>query len=193
MEIVNRCSMQGCDQCSSTVFDLRQMCLEHFITSCYEKLDVVSKHRHIWSVDGKAWESASYIIQECTQRADDLSQRKAEISNLERARLLDIALWAAELGQQVRRCPRSTLAITIRLISERPGRCWEEKTQTLDMSRHGARAKCRHAVENADILKVVRIDTGKQMEARVVWQRRIAPETQEIGIEFINGGDTVDP
>jgi hypothetical protein len=85
------------------------------------------------------------------------------------------------------------MAISIRLISERPGRHWEEETQTLDMSHHGARLTCQHAVESADILKVVRIDTGKQMEARVVWQRRIAPGTQEIGIEFINGRDIIDP
>ena len=192
VEIANRCSAPGCDQRSSTVFDLRQMCLEHFITTYYEKLEVVSKNRHVWSVDGTAWESASHIIQECAQRAGDLSQQKSEISNLERARLLDIVLWAAELGRQVRRSPRSTLAITVRLISERPGRSWKEETYTLDMSRHGARMKCQHVVEKADILKVVRIDTGEQMEARVVWQRRTAPGTQEIGIEFINCGDTIE-
>jgi len=169
------------------------MCLEHFIAACYEKLEVLSKNRHVWSVDGTAWESASQIIQECVQRAGDLSQQKSEISNLERARLLDISLWAAELSRQVRRSPRSPLATSVRLISERPGRHWEEETQTLDMSQHGARLPCQHAVEIGDILKVVRIDTGKKMEARVVWQRRIALGTQEIGIEFINGRDIIDP
>lgn len=192
VEIANRCSTPGCEQRSSTVFDLRQMCLEHFITTCYEKLEVVSKNRQLWSVDGTAWESASHIIQECGQRAGDLSQQKSELSNLEHARLLDIALWAAELGQQVRRSRRSPLAIAIRLISERPGGYWEEETHTLDISRHGARMNCQHAVKNAEILKVVRIVTGEQTEARVVWQRLTTPGTQEIGIEFINGGDTVE-
>ncbi|MBZ5661326.1 MAG: PilZ domain-containing protein [Acidobacteriia bacterium] len=84
------------------------------------------------------------------------------------------------------------MTISIRLISDTPGRCWEEETHTLDMSSRGARMKCQHEVQNGGILKVVRIDTGQQMEARVVWQRRTAPETQEIGIEFINCGDTIE-
>jgi hypothetical protein len=168
------------------------MCLEHFIAACYEKLEALSKNRHLWFVDGTACESMGNILQECVQRAGDLSQQNSVISNLDRARLLDIALWAAELGRQVRRSPRSTLAIHIRVSSEKPGQCWEEETHTLDMSRHGARLRCRHAVENADTLKVVRIDAGKQMEARVVWQRRIAAGNQEIGIEFIKVGDTTD-
>jgi PilZ domain len=192
VEIANRCSTPGCDQRPCTVFELRQMCLEHFISTCYEKLEAVSKDRHVWSFEGPEWESASHSIQECAQRAGDLSQQKSEISNLERARLLDIVLWAAELAREVRRSPRSTLAITVRLISERPGRSWEEETHTLDLSRHGARMKCQHAVKNADILKVVRIDTGKQMKARVVWLRQIVPGTQEIGIEFIDGDNTIE-
>ena len=192
VEIANPCSTPGCDLCSRVVFDQRQMCLKHFITTCYEKLDVVSKNKQVWFVDETARESAIHDIQECAQRAGDLSQQDSEISNLERARLLDITLWAAELGRQVRRTPRSTLAINIKLISERPGRYWEEATQTLDMSRHGARMKCQHVVENAHILKVVRIDTGKQVEARVVWHSRTASGTQEIGIEFINVGDSIE-
>jgi hypothetical protein len=168
------------------------MCLEHFITACYEKLEALSKNRHLWSVNGTTPASTSHTIQECAERAGALSQQLPEISNLGRARLLDIALWAAELGRQVRRSPRSTFPVTIRLISERPGRYWEEETQTLDMGRYGARMKCRHATENDDILKVVRIDTGKQIEARVVWQRRTAPGTHEIGIEFIDDADTIE-
>jgi hypothetical protein len=168
------------------------MCLEHFIAACYEKLEVLSKNRDLWSVEGTACESAGNILQECVQRAGDVSQQNSVISNLDRARLLDIALWAGDLSRQVRRSPRSTLAVNMRVSSEKQGHCWEEKTQTLDMSRHGARLRCQHAVENADILKVVRIDTGKQMEARVVWQRRIAPGNLEIGIEFIKVDETGD-
>jgi len=181
--------MPGCDQCSSTVFDLRQMCLNHFITTCYEKLEIVNKERHVWSIDEMASESVSHMIEECAYKAAELSQQKTGISNLERARLLDIILWASELGQQVRRSPRNASAVPVRLVSERPGH-WEEETQTLDMSRHGARMKCQHGFEHAAIIKVVRMDTGKEMDARVVWQRRTAPGTWEIGIEFINGGDT---
>ena len=190
MEIANRCSMPGCDQYSSTVFDLQQMCIKHFLSNCYEKLEVLSKNRHVWSVDAVARESARHIIQESAKCVGEISQKKSEISNLERARLLDIALWATDLKRQVRRSTRSASAIPIKLISGKPELCWEEETETLDLSRHGARTKCQHVVEKYDILKVVRIDTGMRMEARVVWGRRTARGTQEIGIEFVEPGDT---
>ncbi len=169
------------------------MCLEHFIAACYEKLGLLSKNRTLWIADGTAWEFMSDILQECVERAEDLSQHKSEISNLDRARLLDIALWASELSQQVRRSPRSTFTVDIRVASEKPGHCWQEETQTLDLSLHGARLRCQHAVEIDDVLSVVRMDTGRRVDARVVRQRRISPIIQEIGIEFINVGDAVDP
>lgn len=168
------------------------MCLEHFIAACYEKLGALSKNRDFWFVERTAWESMSDILQECVQRAGGLSQQKPEISNLDRARLLDIALWASELSRQVRRSQRSTLAVEIRVASEKPGHFWQEETQTLDMSHHGARLRCQHAVEIDDVLSVVRMDTGRRLDARVVRQRRISLTVQEIGIEFISGGDTVD-
>lgn len=85
-----------------------------------------------------------------------------------------------------RRSPRSPLAIPIRLISEKAGKCWEEDTHTLDVSRHGARTTCQNVVEEGDILKVLRLDNGEQFEGRVVWQRQTDSGTQEIAVE-ING------
>lgn len=190
-EAAGRCSISGCDQHSRAIFDLRQLCVEHFISMCYEKLAALSNGRHLWSADDAASESASHMIQECVERAGEVSKQKSEFSNLERARLLDISLWATELSQQVRRGPRSALTISVRLISERPGRHWEEETQTLDMSHHGARMLCQRGVETGDILKVVRIDTGKRIKARVVWQRQIQTGAHEIGIEFVHEGDTL--
>ena len=131
----------------------------------------------------------SDILQECVERAEDLTHHKSEITNLDRARLLDIALWASELSQQVRRSPRSILAVDVKVVSKRPGHYWQEETQTMDLSLHGARLRCLHAVEIDDVLSVVRMDTGRQMDARVVRQRRISPTIQEIGIEFIDDGD----
>jgi hypothetical protein len=175
----------GCEQSTGTAPNLRGMCLAHFISTCYGKLEQLSRSTHEWFVGGTAWESAHSFVQECVQTATNFSQQTAEISNLERARLVDITIWAAELGRQLRRSPRNPLAISIRLISEMPGHCWEEETQTLDISRHGARTQCQHTVKNDDILKVFRLDTMEQLEARIVWQRQRAAGTQEIGIEFL--------
>jgi hypothetical protein len=189
VEVTNTCSKPGCDQHSDTIFGPLHLCLEHFIDNCYRDLERMSQNRRIWAVDEGAWESANRDIQECAQKVALLSGQISEITNLQRARLLDIALWAAESAQQVRRSPRSSITIAIKVTSKIPGRFWEEATHTLDLSRHGARMKCRNAVETSDVLQVVRTDTGRRMQARVVWQRRTAPETHEIGIEFIDGED----
>jgi hypothetical protein len=183
-ETLQECAVPGCEQTSGTAPNLRRMCLTHFIITCYGKLEELNRNTHTWSVGGTAWESARSFVQECGQIATSFSQQKATLSNLERAKLADIASWAAELGQQLRRSPRSPLAIAIRLISERPGYSWEEETYLLDVNRHGARTKCRHVIKKDDILKIIRLDSGEQVEARVVWQRETTPGAQEIGIEF---------
>ncbi len=191
VEIAQQCSVLGCEQSSCTALNLRPMCLAHFIITCYGKLEELNQGTQTYSVGGTVWESARSFVQECVQTATSFSQQNPELSNLERARLLDIAFWATELGRRLRRSPRSPGAITIRLISERPGRPWEEETYTLGISRHGARTTCQHIVKKDDILKVLRLDTLEQVEARVVWQRQTTSGTQEIGIEFLYGESNV--
>jgi hypothetical protein len=167
------------------------MCLAHFISTSYRKLEELNRSTHTWAVGGPAWDSARKFVKQCVQIGSSFSQEKHKLTNLERAQLVDITIWASELGQRLRRTPRNPFAVTIRLRSEKPGNSWEEETFTLDISRHGARAKCQHLVKTDDVLKVHRLDSGEQAVARVVWQRQTTPHTHEIGIEFIQGGDGV--
>jgi hypothetical protein len=185
MEMADQCSESGCELPAKTVVESRSVCLAHFFTTCYEKLDELNRDTRNWTYGGAEWESARRITKECAQKAADYSQYESGLSNLERARLLDITLWAAELGRRLRRSPRSVMNITIRLISEMPGRCWWEETHTVDVSRHGSRIICKHAVENDDILKVLRLDTTAQIEVRVTWHRRTTCGIHEIGVEAI--------
>jgi hypothetical protein len=191
VEIAEKCSSPGCEQGSGTVVELRQLCLAHFISTSYGKLQELSQSTHTWTVGGTAWEFARDIIQDCVQTATHFSQAGSNLSNLERARLMDIAIWATELGRRLRRSPRSPKVIAIRLISEKPGNCWEEETYTLDISRHGARTKCQHKLKKDDTLKVLRLDTQEQVESRVVWHRPIKSGAQEVGIEFLHGGESI--
>ena len=185
MNASGQCSVPDCEHPAATSIELRRVCLAHFIITCYGRLEELSRSTDTWSAGGTAWESARSFIWVCVQTAANLSQQNPELPNLERARLVDIIISATDLGRRSRRSPRSPLAIAIRLISERPGHCWEEETYTLDISRHGARTKCQHVVKSDDILKFLRLDTGEQVEARVVWRRQTTSGTQQIGIEFL--------
>jgi hypothetical protein len=169
------------------------MCLSHFIGACYDKLEQMARSTHTWSVGGPAWESARRFTRECRQIATNFSKQNSGLSNLERARLTDIAIWATELGRCLRRSPRSPFVIPIRLISEIPGRSWAEETYTIDVDRHGARIRCQNVVKNSDVLKILRPDTGETQESRVVWQRKLTSGAQEIGIEFLGDNNFWDP
>jgi PilZ domain len=179
------CSEPGCKLPAQVNVELRGLCLAHLIESCYRRLDDLSRDTRNWSYGGPAWESACRITNECAQQAAECSQRESRLSNLDRARLLDITLWAAELKQRLQRSPRSALRISVRLISEIFGNSWSEETQTVDVSGQGAQIVCKHSVEIGDALKVLRLDTAEQMEVRVVWHRRNASGIQEIGVEMI--------
>jgi hypothetical protein len=192
VQIAEQCSVEGCENCSVTALDVQHVCLVHFISACYENLEELSQNTRKWSVGGVQWEFARRFTRECIEGAISFSQHSPELSNLERARLLDLALWATELGKRLRRSPRGPEAANIRLISEKPGHLWVEETQTVDMSRHGARTRCQHTVKNADVLKVLRLDTGEQAQARVVWHRQTATGAQEIGIEFLTDGSNME-
>jgi hypothetical protein len=161
------------------------MCLTHFVADCYEKLDRLSRETGSWSYGGLEWEQAKQITKECAQGAADYSQCSLELTNLERARLLDISLWAAELGRRLRRCPRQPLKIPVRLISDLPGRPWTEEAETIDVGRDGAQIACEHAVEIGDLLKVHRLDNGEQFDVHVIWRRRTATGLHEIGFEVV--------
>ena len=184
-EIAECCSEVGCKLPAKTTLESRNICLAHFFAACYEKLDKLSRNTGNWAYGGPEWESARRITKECARGAAEYSQNESELSNLERARLLDIAMWAAELGRRLRRSRRLPMNLNIRLTSELPGRNWSEETQTLDVGRDGTQIVCTHAVEIGDVLKVLRLDTAEQMEVRVIWRRRMSSGTHEIGVEIM--------
>jgi hypothetical protein len=183
-----RCSVLGCERDSDATLELKRLCVAHVIITCYQKLEEMNKATHMWSVGGPAWEAARGFVLECVDVSTNLSDRHPPFPNMERARLADIAIWATELGRKLRRSPRSLLSIPVRLISRRPGNIWEQETSTVDISSHGARVMCQYALKKNDILKVLRLDTLEEVEARVVWQHEVESGDQEIGIEFLSGG-----
>lgn len=184
MEKTNLCSATGCGQHAIAVVDLQQLCLAHLFTTCYERLEAINQNSKNWLFDETGLESERRFINECAQQATRIAWEEPALTNLERARLLDILLWANDLRKRFRRSPRNTISIPIRLISKMPRRWWHEETQTLDVSRHGAQTKCLHAVKDGDVLKVLRLDTGELAEARVVWRREKPFGAKEIGLEI---------
>jgi hypothetical protein len=174
---------------AGTIEDLRCMGMNHFVVTSYQKLDELDRSKHTWCFGGPAWEFANRFTRECIQAATHFSAQNPDLSNLERARLIDISLWANEIGQCLRRSPRRPLTIELRLTSEIPERCWQEDTHTLDVNRYGARMKCENAVHAGDVLSVLRLDNGDETGLRVVWCHPSATGGQQIGVEVIGETD----
>ena len=180
------CSTRGCEQAAAAALEVRALCREHFIQECYQQIDVHTR----WLKENRPAELNSEAVRnflsECSGQATELANGANGLDNLERARLLDILLRAAELGHHLRRSPRKAGVEAIRLRSERLGKYWEEETVTRVLSLHGAAVECAHPVEKGDLLLVTRTSTGREARARVAWCQRSVGEKREIGIEILD-------
>ena len=184
MKSAEHCSELDCHRPAAGTLETRALCREHFVGACYKQLEAATRQLHESAISEASSEALRHFLEECTRQATEIAQTVEDLDNLGRARLLDIVMWASELGSRLRRGPRRAASLPIRLRSEKPGRAWEEEAKTQWLSRHGAMVECEHAVESGEILQVVQVDTGRQAEARVVWQRSKGPGRHELGLEF---------
>ncbi|MBI3484334.1 MAG: PilZ domain-containing protein [Acidobacteria bacterium] len=126
------------------------------------------------------------FIAECTQQAARLSESAKDLNHIERARLLDILFYASDIGSQMRRSPRIALAIPVRVHCETPGRQWQEDALTRSVSRFGAMLECQQTIQPDDVLVVEHLDSGRSVNARLVWGWRARSGTFVVGLEFLN-------
>ncbi len=185
MQKPNTCSATGCGRDSASALDVRPLCREHFIASCYTNLDEYGRLLEESRYRDTTTELVRRFLSDCTSHAADLAQSARDLDNLERARLLDILLRAGELSRHLRRSPRKVATIQVRLSSDKLGQSWDELTITRVISRHGAAVACSHPVEMGDTLVVERVGRPEKVRARVAWRQPKSDDRWEIGLEFI--------
>jgi hypothetical protein len=126
------------------------------------------------------------FVHECSRHTNEMEHATEELDNLERARLLLVVEEANDLGPHLRRSPRNTASIAVRLRSDTLGGTWEEDTETVTLSRYGTSVQCSHPAKPGECLQIIRSDTGQKVQALVVWQRSIGTINSRIGVEFMN-------
>ena len=186
MAEILRCSFLGCEDPAASSLEGCSFCREHFISTCYEQLDQCGSWQEARLSPDRTSESARQFLGECYRQVAQLASNVKEFTGLERAQLIDILLRATDLSYRLRQSPRLAASIPVELRCEEPGGAWEEETQTKQISRYGALLKCQHPVRAEEILLVVRLDTGRQVQARVARRQRKIGGVQEIGIEFLD-------
>jgi hypothetical protein len=179
------CTVTDCLQTSAATLDDKNLCVAHFISVCYEQLEQYDKMQREHTLSVSEAEVARHFINQCSRLADEIEHNTKSLENLDRARLLHIILWANEMGRFLRRSPRRAASIDVRLSCDKLGNAWEEITQTVLLSQHGAALKCDRPTKPGDAVVLERLDTGQKVNARVAWHRSEDKSGIRIGIEFV--------
>src|SRR5215470_12066066 len=96
------CSSPNCLERAVTSLAHKDLCFDHFCGRCYELLERAD--RGIDFQPGVAHlAEAARRLDECAQRALEITLSAVELDNLDRARLLDIVLWSGDTTSAIRR------------------------------------------------------------------------------------------
>ena len=184
MEERVECATKGCLKPPAAIFGGQFYCRGHFVATCYARLDFCADLLSTRAFTDRMSQEMSNFITECTQQAAKLSETAKDLNHMERAWLLDILFYAADLGGHMRRSPRRALAISVRVHCETPGRPWQEETLTRSVSRFGAMLECRQTIRPGDVLLVEHLASGRSAHARVVWSWKSRSGSFVVGLEF---------
>jgi len=90
------CHRETCEATAICFLEGQFLCLTHFISHCYERLEECRRAPFRETSAAQA-EADLRFLRECSERAANLVPPVRGLPNLERARLFDILLWASEL------------------------------------------------------------------------------------------------
>ena len=96
------CEEGYCANSAVIALELRDLCLDHFLACCYERLDRIEPMVRSRSLEGAEILSADAFLKECSNLVLLICLRFENLSNLERSRLLNILLLSGDL--QLRLC-----------------------------------------------------------------------------------------
>jgi hypothetical protein len=185
MTRTGHCSFADCGQAVVSSLEGEELCREHFISVCYTRLDLYSQIHHGRGMNDSETELKRRFVHECLRQSNEIEQDGRNLDPLERALLVHIMERASDLGRHLRRSPRKATSISVSLCCDKVGAAWEEKTETVLLSRYGASLRCGHPAEPGETVEVVRSDTGQKAHARVAWQLPSGDEGVRIGVEFV--------
>ena len=188
-QVSGKCTAEGCVEAAVASLDERRVCLAHFVSGAYRRLESVAAQIQEADFHSERGDLAGRFLEECMREVTNIACASALPPNMERAQLLDIMLWASELHGRLRRGSRVRARIPILVRCEDAQKPWEEKTETLQLSVHGFWFLCRHELHGGDALTCVRLDNGRRAGARVAWARPKDSGETEAGVEFVTDED----
>jgi len=98
------CDSAQCSQRAVSWIDFHFLCVGHLVSHCYDRLEEFERagnEHKTAGEDGKS-QSVSDFVEDCSAKIASLLITHPGLENIERARLLDILLWANELDRRRR-------------------------------------------------------------------------------------------
>ena len=96
------CNRRGCTRPIITTFGREALCLDHFCSRSYEFLSGMDERRQLSGAPNLRTTEQIRTADECARRTLDICMSKILLTNLERARLLDILLWCGDVVSSLR-------------------------------------------------------------------------------------------
>jgi len=97
------CGDSNCASNSIVALAGQQLCLEHFMVKCYERLDWVESIARTRRLEINVAERARVLLQECANQTLLICLRHEPLDKIERSRLLEILLQCGDLQVALRR------------------------------------------------------------------------------------------
>jgi hypothetical protein len=93
-----RCDGHACDRPAVLRLDYHIFCLDHLVAHCLDRLEGCQREicRNMVP-SAEALTSNNCFLEQCTSRVAGFLMARSDLSNMDRARLLDVLLWAAEI------------------------------------------------------------------------------------------------
>ena len=92
-----KCKLDFCTKSAIISLESLGLCLEHFLSSCYERMDYLDPMVRSRSLEEPHRRAAYAFLEECSDRALLLALQQEHLTNLDRSRLLNILLLARHL------------------------------------------------------------------------------------------------
>jgi hypothetical protein len=106
------CNHTNCSNPAVTSLARKNYCFDHFCSQCYELLERAEGETARAAGRAAANREELQTLDECAQRALEISLSGMELDNLDRARLLDILLWSGDLTSLLR-MRRTQASVTV--------------------------------------------------------------------------------
>jgi hypothetical protein len=91
------CGRSGCSEPGVATFGAGTLCREHFLVACYETLGRMDRGLGLRARGATEAREAKRVADECVQGVLDVSLNAAELSNRQKARLLDVLIRACDI------------------------------------------------------------------------------------------------